>query len=318
MGARAVTSTSDVLHLVTPNTVRVNELLKGDFLDLGAAGPGTLKSILKYHGLAAELFPGIVTGVTCWPFLCVARAPQRFKTVRKRIETLKKNGKCCHYGPGSRTGATTLPATYRSAWKEIKAQNSALTHFLQRTRFDGRPNVFRTSRQWRTALRQHVSADGKRFLDMIWKDKTGKRFDEVTPFGDVISGILKSRPKPNDRLYHAAFCYAFFNCVYGVKGEDTRRKAREIADTTWPKALLKGLGEGWLPVQIMSGVNHKLISWLEKANQEHKPPLLKVAQKATGEDRPVNFSARLYAVYRLYAHPTPKRLKKFVEAHHSS
>ncbi len=282
--------------------------------------PTAISKNLELADLDDKLFPILITGISCWPFLTLSfdcdtdtRINKIFSTTNKLRKALRKNGGRNIIGP--KTKQSLRP--YKSMCNRLQnnKQYEPLYKFLFKLRgkFDADPKYFTSHGRdvkWCIALRR---VNGKQADAYIKARKDAK--NDQTVF-DVVTQLLSKDSSYYDKtLWYGAFCYAFLRCIFGYF-DNKEEESFPFGDyaVEWKRLLLKIINDKEAP--IPSNVKNcskyrELLGRIE--DEKSKPPLAEVTKRWRKEDRPVLSGLRLGIFHRLYFNPTPQSILDYLD-----
>lgn len=277
--------------------------------------PDAIKDNLEISRINEDLFPMLVTGVSCWPFLTLAfscKQQKEKKEIFKITKVFRKELSGRMIGPENE--GTLRP--YISMCKKIKndAHYKALYNFLcKQKKFDGNPayfTLYKRDKKWQSAFKE---ANGKQAKAYIGAHKDAE--NNKTVF-DVVTQLLKKNPQTYDEtLWYGAFCYAFLRCLFG--GYDPKAKevfCFEDYSVRWKKMLLKILDTKSYPIPINVKSCSQYRRLLNRINNNvSEPPLRKFTQKWRKDSKPILSNLRLGIFHNLYYKPTPSSVQRYLE-----
>lgn len=312
-------------HYDSLNTLKLSDaFFRKDSSIINPDTPAAISKNLELADLDDKLFPVLITGISCWPFLTLAfdcytdtRINRIFSTTNKLRKALQRNGGRNIIGP--KTNQSLRP--YKSMCKRLQnnKQYEPLYKFLFKLsgKFDGDPKFFTSHGRdvkWRVALRK---VNGKQADAYIRARKDAKNnrtvFDVVT---QLLSNDSSYYDKTGDKtLWYGAFCYAFLRCLFGYF-DNKEEESFPFGDyaVEWKRLLLKIINDKKAP--IPSNVKNcskyrELLGRIE--DEESKPPLAEVTKQWRKEDRPVLSGLRLEIFHRLYFNPTPQSILDYLD-----
>ncbi len=188
-----------------------------DLSEMHPDTPTAINKNLQLSVLDKDLFPFLVTGVRCWPFLTLAfdcdtqQKENRIFSITKALRReLKKKGGQSIIGPSKKQSLRP----YKSMCKKLNHKNyKPLREFLQNIEFNGKPSFFTAHEhdvKWKKVFKK---TNGKQASAYI-KARKDSRNGQSVP--DVVTQLLSKEPAHYDKtLWYGSFCYAFLRRSLG-------------------------------------------------------------------------------------------------------
>lgn len=291
-----------------------------DLSEMHPDTPTAINKNLELSRLDTDLFPVLVTGVSCWPFLTLAfdcntkqEMNRVFRATRILRKELKKNGRRNIIGPLTTQSLRPYKSMCQNLQnKELKIKYEPLCKFLGNLKFNGKPSFFtfhKHDHNWKKAFKIINGKQANAYIKARNNSKTDK-----TVFGVVTQLLSNDSTRYDKTVWYGAFCYAFLRCLFGsfVNNEGESDFYGDYS-VKWKTLLLKIMDDRKtsIPPTVRNSKYRELLNSIE--DNESKPPLAGVAKRWRQEDRPVLSGLRLGIFHSLYFHPTPSSIKRYLE-----